>query len=79
MIEKAFGGKMTNYDLLLTELRDHLSWMQDNLAVLENGERKILRQAKSGETDDTPSWMAEQKRRIGRLKDIIAAYERNGA
>ena len=70
---------MKNYDLLLTELREHLSWMQGNLATLEKGERKILRQAGSGETDETPSWMAEQKRRIVRLKDIIAAYERDEA
>ena len=69
---------MMNYDLLLAELRDHLSWMQDNLATLEKGERKILRQARSGESDETPLWITEQKRRIERLKNIIAAYERGG-
>ncbi len=67
---------MTNYDLLLTDLRDHLSWMQNDLATVEKGERKILRQARSGETDETPFWIAEQKRRIRRLTEIIAAYER---
>ena len=70
---------MINYDLLLTELRDHLSWIQDTVATLEKGERKILRQAGSGETDETRSWVAEQKRRIERLKEIIAAYERDSA
>lgn len=66
-------------DQILAGLREHLGWMQETLALLESGKRKIYRSQLASDADDTPVWIDEQKLRIARLKDLITAYERRSS